>query len=124
MSEQDYEVTTSITVAGQDRQVEHEMPMDGYNTAMSDKPVRFWRFSVGDLLAAVTAIGLWLGLFPTIRRIQPVIDPVFLAVVLSAILGFALAAFMGRRQSRTLAVVCLLLAVMCGMMLVRICAEF
>jgi predicted PurR-regulated permease PerM len=88
---------------------------------MGDEPVRFWRFGVGDLLAAVTAVGVWLGLFPMVRRIQPIIDPVFLAVILTAMLGLALAAFMGRRQSTTLAAVCLLLAAVYGIMLLRVC---
>ena len=92
---------------------------------MNDAPQKFWRFGVADLLAAVTAVGLWLGLFPMVRRIQPLIDPVFLAVTLSATLGLALAAFMGRKQSRTLLAGCVLLAAFCAFMLIRIClAEY
>jgi predicted PurR-regulated permease PerM len=89
--------------------------------AMDDEPVRFWRFGVADLLAAVTAVGLWLGLFPMIRRIQPVIDPVFLTVVLTVMLGLLLAGFMARKQSKSLAVLCLVLATLFAIILARIC---
>ena len=82
---------------------------------------RFWRFGVADLLGATTVVGLGIGLFPSIRRIQPLIDPVFLAVMLTSLLGFALAAFVGRRQSTTLIAGCSILAAVCGIVLVRIC---
>lgn len=79
------------------------------------------RFGVADLLATTTVVGLWIGLFPLIRRIQPLIDPVFLAVMLASLLGFTLAAFIGRRQSSTLIVGCSTLAAVCAIVLFRIC---
>ncbi len=76
---------------------------------------------MGDLLATVTVVGIWLGLFPVIRRVQPIVDPVFLAVMLTSMLGFVLAAFVGRKQSRTISIGCALLAAICAIVLARIC---
>lgn len=88
---------------------------------MSDEQESFWRFGVADVLAATAAVGLWIGLFPQIRRFQPLIDPVFLAVVLACLLGFALAAFIGRRQSIAIIIGCSILAAVCAIVLVRVC---
>ena len=88
---------------------------------MTETQNRFWRFGVADLLAGTTVVGLWLSLFPAIRRIQPMIDPAFLAVMLSSLLGFLLAAFIGRKQSIALVVGCMILAGVSTLVIVRIC---
>ena len=45
-----------------------------------------------------------MGLFPRIRRFQPMIDPVFLAVMLACLLSFALAVSSWCSKSRTIVV--------------------
>jgi predicted PurR-regulated permease PerM len=88
---------------------------------MSDEQETFLRFGVADILAATAAAGLWIILYPQIRRLQPLIDPIFLAVMLTCLFSSALAAFVGRRHSSTIVVGCSLLTAFCATALVRIC---
>jgi hypothetical protein len=48
---------------------------------MNCPPNKLWQFSVPGMLAVTALAAIWLGLFPTLRRMIPLIDPIFLGVL-------------------------------------------